>query len=705
MYRFSLILILVIGVHGLYAATYERFEENGKIGLRDEEGHVVLPPDFDGLGWSDGQFSVSGNITGYRQNGRWGLINLQHQFLTPAEFESITSAGGDRIIVSKLINPYTVKYGCLDLEGKMAIPLVYDDVDIHGLRAIVMMKNGKRYEYGLIDLNDRSVIPVRYQQIWPVGSLRYAVRNFDNKIALSSEEGKWITDFFIDHISDFQFDYAIVTDGWKHGIINREGELIVKPSYRAIRILPDNKAEVQQIPVWTLMDEKLNKVVSLEADELNYSGTGWNIMRISGRSGTCNDHLKMVLPLEYEQIGGLTNGKFTSKKGGRWGLERTDGSPVLPFSFDSLCVEGNYIRTRLVSSGISKWQLYDTLGIQKGRAYDFIGPYNGSFFPARLGEFWGGLDRYGEEKIACVYDSLLQIRGNHVVVMFKEHYGIINTQDEWVIKPQKQPIHLVNPEKFVFTEGATLFLHDVKGNVIYFTDNPVMIYSDYILERMPNGEEKHTDFDGRTIETTQSIFAGAEEVFHESEGMIGIRKDRKYGFVDLKGRLLIANRYDSIGEFHEGLAPVFLVGKWGYLNKHDEIVIQPTYDKVTSFKNHLAVVKRAGLAGLVDANGREVLELRYDSIRRLPDNHFIICSGNLKGLADADGRIMIEPRFDSMVPLPERRVVVSMANKYGLLTYGGLNVLPTHFAGLEYISGPNCFLVKEEPEISTIRLK
>ncbi len=44
------------------------FAENGKIGMKDEDGNVVLPPSFEALGWSDGNFSVIGDVTGYRQN-------------------------------------------------------------------------------------------------------------------------------------------------------------------------------------------------------------------------------------------------------------------------------------------------------------------------------------------------------------------------------------------------------------------------------------------------------------------------------------------------------------------------------------------------------------------------------------------------------------------------------------------------------------
>jgi hypothetical protein len=45
---------------------YSVFEDNGKVGLKNESGKVLIPAKYDALGWSDGEFSVLNNATGYR---------------------------------------------------------------------------------------------------------------------------------------------------------------------------------------------------------------------------------------------------------------------------------------------------------------------------------------------------------------------------------------------------------------------------------------------------------------------------------------------------------------------------------------------------------------------------------------------------------------------------------------------------------------
>src|SRR5690349_11124881 len=121
----------------LFAEQYQTFEENGKVGMKDEAGRVVIPPAFEALGWSDGNFSVAGDVTGYRLRGLWGVINIKKEFVTKAEFENLCYAGGESIVARKKINSISYKSGCLNLRGEVKIPFVYDGIQMQGLRAIV----------------------------------------------------------------------------------------------------------------------------------------------------------------------------------------------------------------------------------------------------------------------------------------------------------------------------------------------------------------------------------------------------------------------------------------------------------------------------------------------------------------------------------------------------------------------------------------
>ena len=262
-----LLLLLIFLSHTIVAAdTFVRFEQNGKVGLKSEDGTIVIPATFQALGWSDGSFSVIGNVTGYRINQQWGVINLKKEFVTEPLYESMVYAGGDNIIVQKKINPAQSKKGCINLQGQQKIPFLYDDIQISGLRAIVItLKNGS-YRYGLFDLDHREIIPANYRNILSLGSLRYAVQNKEGKIALFNDQGTAVTDFTIDSISGFDKNHAILYQNNRQGLINRDGTIVLEPRYRTVKTIAIDKANVRLSDEWLMITSKNEIIHRLEAD-------------------------------------------------------------------------------------------------------------------------------------------------------------------------------------------------------------------------------------------------------------------------------------------------------------------------------------------------------------------------------------------------------------------------------------------------------
>ncbi|OJJ19509.1 hypothetical protein BKI52_22130 [marine bacterium AO1-C] len=69
-----------------------------------------------------------------------------------------------------------------------------------------------------------------------------------------------------------------------------------------------------------------------------------------------------------------------------------------------------------------------------------------------------------------------------------------------------------------------------------------------------------------------------------------VRKGKKWGYLDRKGRVLIRPQYDGAWPFHEGLAAVKRGGKWGYINRNNRLVIGYKYSKPGNFSKGKASV-------------------------------------------------------------------------------------------------------------------
>ncbi len=703
--KLAICILFFIATLSANAYQYELFEIRGKVGLKDSSGKIVLPASFENLGWADGSFSVIGHITGYKINDQWGLVNLNKEFLTPPIYESVINSGGYLVIARKKINAIEYKTGCLDLRGEIAIPFIFEGVKISGLQAIIFKKEGSNFRYGLISLKNEIIIPIEYSHISPLGSSRFAVENSKGQTSIFSDLGKIITPFTIDSISHYQNNYAVFHQGFTQGLIDTNGDIIVQSIYRKIKT-NSNGSILSQLPSKCQILSGHNQVLNkIEADGLiNLKSNLYKIKR-GNLYGISDDQLNPIISPQYEVLVEIGKNKFIAKKK-NFGIIRADNSIVLPFEFDSIIVEKELVRLKKKTTSKNAWALYDTLGKPRtASAYEWMGELKDDFFPVKKRGYWGAINTKGEEIIHCVYDSLITYAAGRFVVKLKNEYGIINLNEDWVMAPQPFPILIVNENRILITKEKTNYLKDLSGGIIYFSDHPLEFSSNFIIEKLYNGSHRKIDYDGRVITNAWPVMVEkVETVFGESEGLRGIKKDNKFGFVDAKGNLRIANRYDTISQFKEGLVAVKLNNKWGYINTEERIIIQPSYEYASDFDKGKALVKRKGKYGLINKEGKAILAIRYDTIQQLSEKYLLLVN-NQKGLANKEGQVIIEPKFEELVDLGNGYLIAQRDGKFGLVTIEGISTIPLIYDNLIYNPKKNNYLVMKVAEWESITVR
>lgn len=131
----------------------------------------------------------------------------------------------------------------------------------------------------------------------------------------------------------------------------------------------------------------------------------------------------------------------------------------------------------------------------------------------------------------------------------------------------------------------------------------------------------------------------------------------KWGYMNKQGQIIISPKYDSVGIFSEGLAPVLIINNdqpsYGYINKRGTIVIKSKYYSANNFINGYAKVsiRKDKNEQVVDAyiNKKGVISTP-------PKSYFLKQSNNLEvyldkstnkwGYKDLKGRVKILPMFD-----------------------------------------------------------
>lgn len=116
----------------------------------------------------------------------------------------------------------------------------------------------------------------------------------------------------------------------------------------------------------------------------------------------------------------------------------------------------------------------------------------------------------------------------------------------------------------------------------------------YAFTRITNDKVNKTD-KGLVVELTPEFIKSVQqydELTGFSEGYAIVRKDGKYGFINIKGEEVIPCKYENARSFSEGLAAVQKNNKWGFVNTNGEEVIPCRYNQVEQFTHGVALATR-----------------------------------------------------------------------------------------------------------------
>lgn len=180
--------------------------------------------------------------------------------------------------------------------------------------------------------------------------------------------------------------------------------------------------------------------------------------------------------------------------------------------------------------------------------------------------------------------------------------------------------------------------------------------------------------------------SGLLDVNHFTEGMAPFRAaDKKFGFIDTSGKVVIKAQFESVGYFSDGVAwaktadkklgyldksgawvikPQFDVGKefdaetglariksgdsWGYITKDGSKVTLSGTDIYEDFFDGLARGRQGDKFGWLNSKGEWAIKPQFDGSRDFKNGYAAVKKGELWGIIDKQGNIVIEPKFDGI---------------------------------------------------------
>ena len=220
----------------------------------------------------------------------------------------------------------------------------------------------------------------------------------------------------------------------------------------------------------------------------------------------------------------------------------------------------------------------------------------------------------GKWLVSPVYEYGSEFRNGYAIVRLDGKFGFIDTSGKLVVKCIYDSCALFDENGVASGRiGDTRFYLDASGNSY------------------------------RSMEELQAaaILKSANYKKKSSSYSVGdlapvLDESGKWGYKQF-GEWVIKPRFDSAGDFGDGLGAVSLGGKWGYVDKSGVSAIPFKYEQAGVFIDGLARVKLYGKWGFIDKTGSTVIPFKYSIATDFSDGLANVSFNGKNGYIDKTG--------------------------------------------------------------------
>lgn len=402
---------------------------------------------------------------------------------------------------------------------------------------------------------------------------------------------------------------------------------------------------------WGMIDFYGKELIPFTYDNLHlYQGIA--IVGNAGKYGVL-DYLsdRIIVPLIYEEITYIKDGFLKVKKNKKCGIIDISGEIILSVKYTDIIniydKKDVFDEVAFLVCNKGVWNKVNLLGV--------VNRFNKQLIPIKYDEIdhdfveilkeeglirakkngkWGFLDKSGKEIIPFVYENVWNFKSGSAFVSKDQKWGSINPFGNLEIEIKYDEIWDYKDLVFVTLKGKS------------------GIYSEWNMD---------LKYDGISD-------------FNENFSAVSINK--KWGYINQKGREIIPIKYESTWGFSYGYARVKLNGKWGYLDKTGTVITEFKYTDALDFDDSLfAAVCINKKWGIIDRFGNEIIQLKYDDISNIKSGFFLVQINQKWGYIDANGKMVVPIKYDQ-IWVEKDSYIVELNGCFGLLDIKGKEVIP-----------------------------
>lgn len=234
-----------------------------------------------------------------------------------------------------------------------------------------------------------------------------------------------------------------------------------------------------------------------------------------------------------------------------------------------------------------------------------------------------------------------------VAVMKDKKWGFLNTEGKLAIKLKYDMVRIFNNGNAVVKKGSDFFVLNKSGEEIKIEGDNFIDVKGFTEGLAPysNIDKKYgfIDVNGKVSITAQFVSVG-----YFNDGLAWAKTEsKKLGYINKKGEWVIEPKFLTAKDFESvsGLARVKTSSGWAYVNKSGEIINISDTELWSDFSDGLAKGKKAGKFGYFDNQGTWIIAAEYEAGRDFINGFAAVKKDGKWGFINATGDWVIEAKF------------------------------------------------------------
>lgn len=516
---------------------YFTLEQNQKYGVIDKNGNIVIEAEYEAVQIPNPSKAIFVCVKKYNENTKEYETVVYNEkkevlFSNYKNVQSIsiyTNVNSTPYEKSVLTYKENGKYGLINLEGKQITKPVYDEISSINYKEGTFLVKQNELE-GIINMKGKVIIKCEYES---VTSDNYYSENGYNKQA----------GFIVSKKTE---------DGYRYGYVNYRGTIILNPIYTQLERVTEiaNEKGVYFIAfkngqAGLLKNNK--EILNYEYEDIQYNVLGSIfVTKRNGKYGAVNLEGTTVLYPEYDNVytGGMYLNALKDKDIFIFDL---NGNKIETNEVSKTKTENaNYYITIDKNNKYKVVDSKDNIIIDKD--YTYIEYLPGDYFIVERDSKSGIIDSNGKSVIELKYDSISRINETDILQMeTNKNIALYNLNMKEIVSMDNAIVKEVKDEKaYILLYSDTDFKYlDKKGNILTSQN---LFENNSLFAKNINGKWGFVDKDGNLkVQNDYELVTDFNKY-----GFAGIKKDGKWGSINQNGEVVQEPTYDlkrNIPEF------------------------------------------------------------------------------------------------------------------------------------------------------------